>query len=474
MKAPVNEAHAHGLLESLTRCDFPAAALELLAQSTIDAVTVWDSRGRCVWASPSVQGVLGHHPSAVLQKTVRWLLPRRRAVPSLAQLFKLPAGTPTTLTVTLPVAGQPQVFEVRVQHTASEPRLLVAVARNIGERLQYERRIHWKQVALEGAEELAQLGIWVWRPGESWEWSPSLGALHGLGRRRPPSFAAYLRSVHPEDRRALERLFRGRSSDEATYRFRRADGVVRTLRLRCRVSPERERVGVVRDITEERSLHENLIGLFNERAQLLREQFTVRDHERGLIAQELHDQLGSSLTALLLTAKRLSGPEAPRQSLRRLARQAHRLLDTVRGVTRTLHVSHLEVLPFKGALRRLVEEYQEATAARLTLEFSGAFPAHAPAGLVRIAQECLTNAVRHAHASRVQVFCAAKAKELWLTVEDDGSGVKARRSGQGMGLSGIILRADAMGGSAHIKSRRGHGTRVEVRVPSLFRGWSSP
>lgn len=446
--------------------------LELLAEDSIDAVTLWDRSGRCLWASPSVERVLGHPPAAFIGRKADWLVPRRSR-PSLAQLAKLPPGSPMAFSLTLRLAGKPHVFEVRVHRPANQPSHLVAVTRNIDERVQYERRIHWKQVALEGAESLGQLGIWVWRPGQSWEWSSSLFAVHGLSNSRPISPKAYLKAVHPDDRDPLERLFRGRTLEEATFRFRRGDGLVRTLRLRCRVGPEEERIGVVRDITEELALQKTIVRLYGERADLLREHFASRDRERLALAQELHDQLGASLTALLLTSRRLSKGDAPRQNVRRLAQQAHELLDTVRAVTRTLHVSHLDVLPFREAMRRLVDGYLDATSARLTLDLEGALPAHAPPGLLRIAQECLTNAVRHSRASKVHVSCSKRAKELVLAVEDDGTGLQSR-DGQSMGLSGIILRAEAMGGSAQIHSRRGHGTLVEVRVPSLFRGWSSP
>jgi PAS domain S-box-containing protein len=446
--------------------------IELMAEDSVDAVTLWDHSGRCVWASPSVQRVLGHPPAAFLGRKPDWLVPRR-SQPTAAQLAKLPTGMPLAFTVTLPVSGTAHVFEVRVHRAATEPFRMVAVARNIDERVQYERRIHWKQVALESAEELGQLGIWVWRRDEAWEWSPSLFVLHGLTARRPPSPSVYLRAVHPEDREPLKRLFRGRLVEEATFRFRRADELVRTFRLRCRVGPEGERVGVVRDVSEELTLQQNIVRLYDERAELLREHFTTRDRERLALAQELHDQLGASLTALLLTSKRLSNDDAPRDNIRRLAQQAHELLDTVRGFTRTLHVSHLDVLPFAEAMKRLVDGYRDATNARLTLELIGALPSHPPPGLLRIAQECLTNAVRHSKASRVHVSCAKRAKEMVLAVEDNGTGLRAS-DGQGMGLSGIIHRAEAMGGSAQIHSRRGHGTRIEVRVPSLFRGWSSP
>ena len=453
------------------RVEEASASLEqLLAVGTLDAVTFWDRNGVCVWASPSVQAVFGHPPAALLNKKADWLV-ARRFLPSLAKLAKLPAGSPMVFVA--PVSGKPRTVEVTVHRAASGPLRYVAVARSIDERLDCERRLQWKRLALEGAEELAQLGIWLWRPNSPWEWSPSLFVLHALRRTRPPSPAAYLKSVHPEDRGPLERLFNGRSLEEVTFRYRRADGVVRTLRLRCRTGPEEERVGVVRDVTEELALQRSIVRLFSERAELLREHFNARDRERLMLAQELHDQLGASLTALLLTAKRLSRKDAPRQAVSRLAHQARELLDTVRSVTRRLHVSHLEVLPFKEALGRLVDGYRDATCARLSIEFSGALPTHAPAGLLRIVQECLTNAVRHARASRVHVSCLAKAKAILLTIEDDGAGLQAS-GGQGMGLSGIVHRAEAMGGSAHIRSRRGQGTRIEVRVPSLFRGWSSP
>lgn len=447
-------------------------SLQLLAESTSDAVTMWDERGRCLWASPAVERVLLCPRKELLGHRADRVVPRQ-FLPSLAKVNELPVGAPLAFTAVLRSSGGLRSVEVQVHRAATTPPVIVAVARTIDERLRFERRLRWKQAALEGAEALARLGVWVWGPGDRWEWTPGLYVVHGYDLRRPPTLRAYLAAVSPEDRARFRRLFRGAAEEELTYRFRRADGSVRTLRVTTRRIPGGERVAVVRDVTEELRLQEMAVRLHGERAELLRESFDARDRERRRIAQELHDEVGASLTALLLTAERLSrGGRDMRRAVGRLARQTRELLATVRAFTRTAHVTHLEGLSLPDALGRLVDGFRDATRARLSLRVSGDLPELAPPGLLRIAQECLTNALRHAGASRVEVSCVGRGDGVVLTVQDDGKGMRAG-AGQGMGLSGIVSRAEAMGGSATLSARRGQGTRVEVRVPLLLRRWSS-
>jgi signal transduction histidine kinase len=193
-----------------------------------------------------------------------------------------------------------------------------------------------------------------------------------------------------------------------------------------------------------------------------------------LLARELHDGLGSSLTGLVLASRRLARPGVvnPRREAAALSRQAQAVLETVRSVSHTRHLSHLDALPFAEALEAMARSYREVSPARVTVETSRGLPTHAPGGLLRIAQEALTNAIRHAKAKHIRVSCKVSGRHLLLKVEDDGVGLKKRNPGEGMGLSGIALRAEALGGEVRFHSRPKRGTSVEVRVPSLFRGWS--
>jgi len=448
--------------------------LQLLADNTIDAVTLWDGEARCLWASPSVGDVFGRTPESLVGLRMQRLMPRAslQQMPRLEQLLKLPVGKPTTLTLRLPVDEASRAFEIRIKKASSAPLRFVVVARNIDQRLDYEGRLHWQQVALDGAEELATLGLCVWRPDVPWEWSRNLLALHGMRSDRPPLLKDYLKEVDPEDRPQVRRVLQGQG-DELTFRYRRPDGSLRTLELNCRGGPHGERIGLWRDVTEEHRLQKTVTQLATERAELLQEYFSSRDRERMLLARELHDGLGSSLTGLVLAARRLARPELKnaRREAAALSRQAQAVLETVRSVSHTRHLSHLDALPFAEALEAMARGYREVCPARITVETSRGLPTHAPGGLLRIAQECLTNAVRHAKAKHIRVSCLLSGRHLVLKVEDDGVGMKPN-PGAGMGLSGIALRAEALGGEVRFRSRAKRGTSVEVRVPSLFRGWS--
>jgi two-component system sensor histidine kinase UhpB len=449
--------------------------LQLLADNTIDAVTLWDAAGICLWASPSVRDVIGVPPTRLMGTRGWTLLPPevRKQLPTQERLAQLGLGEPIATTVHLPVAGKRRAFEVRIRKASTAPLRYVAVARNIDERVEYERRLHWKQVALDGAEDLANLGLCVWRPDVPWEWSRNLLAMHGVPGERPPTPQAYLRAVQPEDRAQVRRLLQQAQGGALTFRYRLPDGALRSLELQVRGGPHDERIGLWRDVTETLRLRQTVTQLSTERASLLQEYFGARDRERMLVARELHDGLGSTLTGLVLAARRLARPgvKSPRREAAALARQAQSVLETVRSVSHTRHLSHLDALPFSEALEALARGFREVSEARVTVETSQALPSHAPSGLLRIAQECLTNAVRHARATNIKLSCTVSGQQLVLKVEDDGVGLKSG-TGTGMGLSGVALHAEALGGVVRFRSRAKRGTSVEVKVPLLFRGWS--
>lgn len=187
----------------------------------------------------------------------------------------------------------------------------------------------------------------------------------------------------------------------------------------------------------------------------------AQESERARVAQELHDGVGQSLTAILLELARSEEPgtASVRESLRAS-------LDEVRRVARQLRPHVLEDLGLRSAL------------AALSSDLFAHLPTHVVRGVVpglpaldeatelvvfRVAQEALTNVARHAYADTVTLTLTVRGDVVVLTVADDGIGIPA--DAHGTGLRGMAERAVLVGGALEIARRDGGGTSVTLEVP---------
>lgn len=214
----------------------------------------------------------------------------------------------------------------------------------------------------------------------------------------------------------------------------------------------------------------------DELRDLVHHLMTVREEEKARVARELHDEMGSSLTAVnmdLMSVRQRLGEDSPQAE--RLTRAAAALKSTVEGMRRVieeLRPSMLESLGLREAVRSWAKDQADRFDVPLTVEIAEEMPplpAGSPIALFRIAQEALGNAFRHANAGSVRLSIRAEKGNVILEVVDDGVGIVPRPAGtkgSAHGLLGIRERAIAMGGVATIGSGPGgRGTEVRVTVP---------
>ncbi len=210
------------------------------------------------------------------------------------------------------------------------------------------------------------------------------------------------------------------------------------------------------------------------RTRFLHRVMAAQEEERRRIARDLHDEIGQSLTSLIVGLRVLTeAPEAGlacegAAALRDIAAATY---DEVRRLARGLRPAMLDDLGLVPALERYILDYAEAHG--LAVDFrpaglgAGRLPEAVETALYRILQEALTNTAKHAAARQVRVVLSQDGGTVRAVVEDDGRGFDGEalpRSG-GVGLSGIRERAALLGGSVAITSRPGRGTRLEVSVP---------
>ncbi len=199
------------------------------------------------------------------------------------------------------------------------------------------------------------------------------------------------------------------------------------------------------------------------------------EQERKLIARELHDELGQSVTAMrsmaLSIAQRTAGDPAVEQAARLIADESSRLYDAMHGIIPRLAPLALDSLGLSEALTDLVQRTRRNHAGveiALQLDLAGAAVSNdAALALYRVTQEGLTNALRHGRAGRIALRVEARDDAVTLTVTDNGEGLAAdwaQRTGH-HGLRWMTERVEGLGGRLSIELAEPQGARLRVRLP---------
>jgi two-component system sensor histidine kinase UhpB len=207
-----------------------------------------------------------------------------------------------------------------------------------------------------------------------------------------------------------------------------------------------------------------------ERRESAHRALAATESERLRIARELHDEVGQTLTAVALRAERAAG-ELPTQTsaLQEIVDTVHRSLDDVRRIARELRPEALDDLGLVDALISLCLRMERQGAERVLRELEGGLPPLSPEVelvIYRVAQEALTNAFRHAQASRVRVALRRGSGNVVLSVTDDGRGLPTPMPTQATGLAGMRERAILIGAELEIDSPPGDGVEVRLTAPA--------
>ncbi len=213
------------------------------------------------------------------------------------------------------------------------------------------------------------------------------------------------------------------------------------------------------------------------RGELLRRVVAAQESERQRIARELHDETGQSLTALGLglrgvTTQMRQDVEKAAANLRQLERMVGASIDELQHIIGDLRPSHLDDLGLAAALRWYCNELQNRTPLKLSIDIQGEsreLSAEVKTAIFRIAQEALSNVLRHSKADRAKVLLCFQAADVLLRVEDDGIGFDATKLSNPVrpswGLLGMEERATLLGGSLTLHSAPGAGVQIEAIIP---------
>jgi two-component system, NarL family, sensor histidine kinase UhpB len=209
--------------------------------------------------------------------------------------------------------------------------------------------------------------------------------------------------------------------------------------------------------------------LEEERRSSVRRALSAQEAERRRIARELHDQIGQNLTAVVLELKRLRGRVEPAYAdtladAQELARES---LEELRRISYELRPAALDDFGLASALAALGTAIARRTGIAVTLDIAADLPPLTPEvelAVYRVAQEALTNAVRHSGCSRAHLRLTAPTRRLLLQVSDDGRGLGDGPL-TGGGIRGMRERALTVGGRLLLGVGERGGLEVELDMP---------
>jgi signal transduction histidine kinase len=230
---------------------------------------------------------------------------------------------------------------------------------------------------------------------------------------------------------------------------------------------------------ERRSEHEREVAEHAEQLmrQLSQQLVAAQEEERKNLSRELHDHVGQMLTALRMELGRIDRLRSASDSrVAGAVKESRQLVDdmvrTVRDLALGLRPSMLDDFGLQPALEWHVRDFSRRSGLTVDLRVDGEFERLSDPHrtcVYRVVQEALTNCVRHASASRIEVSVAATDEGLDVKVADNGVGFDVQRRATGLGLRGIEERVRELSGSMTIGGIAGRGTTLRVHLPASDR-----
>jgi PAS domain S-box-containing protein len=362
-----------------------------------------------------------------------------------------------------------------------------SVARDISGRKQIEGALRESEERFRELAEHIEEVFWISDPKQTHSFYVSPAYEKIWGRTCESLYASprsWTEAIHPEDKeRIMADLAKDRPGPyDLTYRIVLPGGLLRWIRDRgFPVHDETGQmiriVGIAEDITQAKEA-ENALQQANAQLNVLsRRLFEVQEDERRHLSRELHDRMGQALTAVKIDLQSTQCLEEHTEIVRRLDDSIgalELLVQQARQLSLELRPPLLDDLGLVPALRWYLDQQAQRTGFHVKF-FADPSLERVDVSLetvcFRVAQEALTNIIRHAHAQEVNVELHRTTETLHLVVRDDGIGFDVAtaqqrcRQGASLGLLGMLERVALVGGEWDCKSAPGSGTEVHAFLP---------
>lgn len=450
-----------------------------LLERVTDAFIALDADGRFTWVNEKAAQTFGRRAEDMLGRSL-WL----DFGATLSQRLKAACEEVmrTQIPVTIEDFYEPhgRWYEDRIFPSATGLSIFFS---DITERKKAEAELNLSEARFrvlveEGADVVVMLtaeGVFTWV-------SPSVTRVLGWATSDMVGSTA-VDFLHPDDRDATADVFVSAMQQPgytgfAEFGVRHKDGSYRTIRgfgvNRFDDPVFGAFVGSWHDITEQREAERVLVSSADSLRRLTQRLQAVREEEQAHLSRELHDQLGQSMTMLKLGLSRVmtlitNGDAAALDKAKQVSADVDGLIDMTRRISADLRPPMLDDFGLASALEWAGQRFATRTGieCRTTLE-ECAVSTDAARALYAIAQESLTNIVRHAQATVVTITLGTGADGVRLEVTDNGVGIARAptREGGGLGMLGMRERAAAIGAALTVSPADGGGTAIAAVLPA--------
>jgi len=447
--------------------------LRAILQTAVEGIITIDERGLIESFNQAAETIFGYRAREVIGKNVNVLMPspHHEAHDSYLANYRR-TGRARIIGIGREVVGRRKdgatfpmdlsVSEVRL----ADRRLFTGFVRDITGRKEAEKALLHYAALVESSDDAI-----VGKTLEGYVTSWNQGAETVFGYTRKEMIGKHISVLIPPDRKdeepeILEKIRRGESVDHYETIRRRKDG--RLIDISVTISPIRDADGkiigaskVARDITE--------------RKRLEREILEISDREQRRIGHDLHDGLCQHLAGIELMSQVLEQKLEPqsRDAAKRagdIAKNVREAIGQTRSLARGLSPVTLESEGLTSALHELAVNTEKLFGVKCYFDGDAhaAMPDHAVAThLFRLAQEAVSNAIKHGKAKRITIHLKADPGRIYLAVNDNGRGIPVElpRS-KGMGLRIMQSRAGMIGGTLTIERNAAGGTSVICSAPN--------
>ncbi|WP_417608185.1 ATP-binding protein [Owenweeksia hongkongensis] len=214
-----------------------------------------------------------------------------------------------------------------------------------------------------------------------------------------------------------------------------------------------------------KGMKENQALKFALKEKQLGQLMEAQETERQRLARELHDGIGQSLAALKMQLQFDKNPQASDTTVQRV--------DDICNEVRSLSHQMMPIVLKENGLQSAVEQLIDHSFSTSSIEvdfvcfgLNRRLPDNIEVNVYRITQELISNIIRHSKASKAGIQLLKRGKTLLLIVEDNGKGFRKDDKAQGIGLSNINVRLEALGGTVQIQSAECEGTYIHVAIPT--------
>jgi len=228
-------------------------------------------------------------------------------------------------------------------------------------------------------------------------------------------------------------------------------------------------IATLKDITAEELMNEKARRKNVEQQKLINQvMIKAQESERNELGRELHDNINQILAAVKLQLEYgLENYEEGKATIERCKANIEEVITEIRNLSHRLVLPRFAETTLKTELHKTIDNICQQQPVELKLEALNEknISDNIKETIYRIAQEQLTNIIKHAKASRVVVTLQNDAVAVCLRIEDDGIGFNTHQSRKGVGINNILNRVESFGGTAQLLSAPGKGCRLEVTIP---------